>query len=108
MEDGLRAKGINWLRNLYKSLNPCSCGGWSQSWSSVVTELAEVGLNPCSCGGWSQRLFKIFYWILFVCLNPCSCGGWSQRAKKCNVMTIRPLGVEKRRRNIFLLKNVPQ
>ena len=39
----------------YKSLNPCSCGGWSQSvirnsshWSFIK------GLNPCSCGGWSQ------------------------------------------------------
>ena len=62
------------------SLNPCSCGGWSQSQKSTTKQTITWSLNPCSCGGWSQRIhfFNILVLIL-KSLNPCSCGGWSQR-----------------------------
>ena len=55
VEDGLRAfkSKPKTLRNL--SLNPCSCGGWSQRQRKHLMRSSQNRLNPCSCGGWSQR-----------------------------------------------------
>ena len=60
-------------------LNPCSCGGWSQSiimfnldeikTSVLILVLVEDGL----------REYKLVAKDITKCLNPCSCGGWSQR-----------------------------
>ena len=86
MEDGLRGKLYSFMCLTKRSLNPCSCGGWSQSLERdgdddiyradvlilVLVEdglreydhlyavvMLDTGLNPCSCGGWSQS-FMVF------------------------------------------------
>ena len=56
VEDGLRVKEHQ--HHASQSLNPCSCGGWSQRFQMRVAALEVASLNPCSCGGWSQR-FKL-------------------------------------------------
>ena len=83
MEDGLRASMIDGFVSKDNGLNPCSCGGWSQSIAQVLqlVDGADIRLNPCSCGGWSQRVLTLgLPNCQLFCLNPCSCGGWSQRA----------------------------
>ncbi len=56
VEDGLR-EIYDWLGRTgeLKGLNPCSCGGWSQSIKEKNGSMSCERLNPCSCGGWSQR-----------------------------------------------------
>ena len=68
--------------NSFTSLNPCSCGGWSQSAKMLksiveirvlILVLVEDGLRVCGR--------QVCEEIHRKSLNPCSCGGWSQRAK---------------------------
>ena len=58
VEDGLR-EGQNLVayKNLYKSLNPCCGGRWSQSVIGNRVYYTNNGgcLNPCCGGRWSQR-----------------------------------------------------
>ena len=80
VEDGLREAKAILLTNFLNRLNPCSCGGWSQSSDNIILGGSSWGLNPCSCGGWSQRsCLKDELFSYSRGLNPCSCGGWSQR-----------------------------
>ena len=96
-----------------RSLNPCSCGRWSQREilekfrkdnevlilvlvedglrvkSTLAVQHIHLCLNPCSCGRWSQRKSEIFRKTLEECLNPCSCGRWSQRHHQQDLTTIK-------------------
>ena len=58
VEDGLREKVFDDETEMKKSLNPCSCGGWSQRGTIRTPCQNKTSLNPCSCGGWSQSLFR--------------------------------------------------
>ena len=69
----------NEIERQFSSLNPCSCGGWSQRHNPAEPEILEkFSLNPCSCGGWSQSVVNWRSGFSQESLNPCSCGGWSQ------------------------------
>ena len=109
MEDGLRADADEKLAvDLVECLNPCSCGGWSQSGRCqliksqlkkvLILVLVEDGLRaPCKRGNKSSG-YTVLILVLVedglrecisshrranACLNPCSCGGWSQRPLLC-------------------------
>ena len=63
-------------------LNPCSCGGWSQSIKSVdvYNKECEVLILVLVEDGLREQGMPTESCLSKSCLNPCSCGGWSQRA----------------------------
>ena len=83
VEDGLRAFVVrdNNPRNLTVLILVLVEDGLRETHFQIITG-KERRLNPCSCGGWSQSLIKDAIIELKNCLNPCSCGGWSQSSNR--------------------------
>ena len=54
MEDTLRGGALTKQKEVWKSLNPCSNGRYSQRVRRGSDAIAEYSLNPCSNGRYSQ------------------------------------------------------
>ena len=63
VEDGLRVVIFLCTKKYLFCLNPCSCGGWSQSIEQMALRARLSRLNPCSCGGWSQSALMDFCFL---------------------------------------------